>query len=47
MGDRDKLRDELDVRDTEVMQLQGQLAMLQNEAKDDHNWLSPLPDPYG
>ena len=44
--DRDRLRDELDARDTEVMQLQGQLAMLQAAAAEDaDNWLSPLPDP--
>lgn len=45
-ADRDRLRDELDARDTEVMQLQGQLSMLQAAAANDaDNWLSPLPDP--
>ena len=45
-ADRDQLRDDLDVRDTEVMTLQGQLAMAQAAAHDDNdNWLSPLPDP--
>lgn len=46
-ADRDRLRDELDARDTEVMQLQGQLSMLQAAAADgDDCWLSPLPDPH-
>lgn len=44
--DRDRLRDELDARDGEVMQLQGQLVMLRNQVADEANWLSPLPDPY-
>jgi len=45
-GDRDRLRDELDSRDTEVMQLQGQLALLQAQVADaSDNWRWPLPDP--
>ncbi|PRW51181.1 A-kinase anchor 9 isoform X1 [Chlorella sorokiniana] len=45
-ANRDRLRDELDARDTEVMQLQGQLALLQAQVADtSDNWLSPLPDP--
>lgn len=44
--DRDRLRDELEGRDAEVMQLQGQLAMMRSQLADDQNWLSPLPDPY-
>lgn len=45
-SDRDRLRDELDARDTEVMQLQGQLALVQAQAADaSDNWLAPLPDP--
>ncbi len=44
--DRNQLRDELDVRDSEVMQLQGQLVVLRNQVADEANWLSPLPDPY-
>lgn len=45
-GDRDRLRDELDARDTELMELQGQLVLLRAQAADDSdNWLSPLPDP--
>lgn len=45
-GERDRVRGELEERDTEVMQLQGQLVMLQQQVKDEDNWLSPLPDPY-
>ncbi|PSC75602.1 major antigen-like isoform X1 [Micractinium conductrix] len=46
-ADRDRLRDELDARDTEAMRLQGELSMLQRQMADEQNWLSPLPDPYG
>jgi hypothetical protein len=29
------------------MRLQGELSLLQRQLADDHNWLAPLPDPYG
>jgi hypothetical protein len=44
--ERDLARHELEQRDGEVMQLQGQLVMLQEQVPDEGNWLAPLPDPY-
>ena len=44
--DRDRLQEEAEGREAELMQLQGQLVMLQRQIPDDNCWLAPLPDPY-
>jgi hypothetical protein len=44
--ERDRLQEEAEGREAELMQLQGQLVMLQRQIPDDNCWLAPLPDPY-